>query len=157
MEESQKNRLRKYAWDYFVYHAEQRIKTFNLYLIIVAILIGGFGTVIIKTKEEYLPWLSIFGFLLVIFSVAFALLDKRNRELVRNGEAALKYLDELEELPNDGSFPHVLKIFSRDDHMSSNKAWYSIRAHVSYSAILRIIFLVFGLLGFVTSVFCLIR
>ena len=158
MENSQKDRLRTYAWNYFVYHAEQRINAFNLYLIIVAVLIGGFGTVIVKTKEEYLRWLSIFGFVLLIISVTFALLDKRSKELVRNGEAALKYLDELEELPDDGSCPHILKIFSRDDYVSSNKSLYSIsRAYVSYSSVFRIIFLLFGLLGFATSVFCLMN
>jgi hypothetical protein len=158
MENSQKDRLRAYAWNYFVYHAEQRIKAFNLYLIIVAILIGGFGTVVVKIEVENMPWLSIFGFVLLIISAAFALLDKRSKELVRNGEAALKYLDELEGLPDEGSCPNILKIFSRDDYVSSNKSQHSInRLYVSYSAIFRIIFLLFGLLGLATSVICLIN
>ncbi|MGO9015585.1 MAG: hypothetical protein ACLQF0_11455 [Dissulfurispiraceae bacterium] len=158
MDESQLNRLRSYAWNYFAYHAEQRIKTFNFYIILVAVIIGGCGTALSNINKEYFRLLlSLLGFLLTIISVAFAFLDRRNKELVRNGEAALRYLDEFEELPSEGSAPHVLQLFSRDDHICSNKPkGLSIRAHISYSHVFRSIFLVFGVIGLIIGIACLI-
>ncbi len=148
MEDAQKDRLRTYAWNYFAYHAEQRMKTFHFYLITIAALIVGFVSAAVTIPTEYFHWLSIVGLLITIFSVAFAFMDKRNANLVRNGEAALRWLDEQEGLPNEDGLPNLMAIFSRDDTINEAKPKVSlINAHVSYSKILRVIFWTIGLIG----------
>lgn len=157
MEESQKSRLRTYAWSYFAYHADQRMKTFHFYLLLVTAIVAGFLAALSRIDDSNLPYLSILGLLLFFVSLMFALLDRRNRELVRNGEAALKHLDALEGLPSDSDVPHILQIIDHDDYTTSRKRgfWPSQR-HIGYSSVLGSIFFLFGTLGVVSAVFCLV-
>ena len=146
MEESQKQRLRDYAWKYFALHAEQRMKTFHFYLLLSTVLVGGFINGI-KESDNY-PLFSVIGLLLALVSLLFGKLDERNKELVRNGEAALKFLDDLEGLDNIDKKPHVLEIFSHDDFSDPKLNKFS------YSSFLKLIFCLFGFLGLVAFVYC---
>ena len=56
-------------------------------------------------------WISPLGFLLSILGLIFWKLDQRNRRLVKNGEAALAFLDSQHDLAQQNGAPHVLKIF----------------------------------------------
>lgn len=146
--ETQNQRLRNYAWNYFALHAEQRMKTFNFYLILSTALISGFILGLTRIKNYQI--LAPIGVLLSLVSILFWKLDKRNRQLVRNGENAIKFLDRLENLVREDEHPHVLQIFAYDDRNFEKKFC------SSYSAIFNSIFLVFGCLGFVAFVCCLI-
>jgi hypothetical protein len=155
MEDAQKDRLRTYAWNYFAYHAEQRMKTFHFYLITIAALIAGFVSAAVRIPTEYFHWLAIIGLLITFFSVAFAFIDKRNANLVNNGEAALRWLDEQEGLSNENGLPHVMSIFSRDDTINEARPKIPlIEAHVSYSKILWVIFSTIGLIGLAGAFVC---
>lgn len=83
----------KYAWDWFSYHATQRLNAFHFFLIITGFVIVGYSKSIELGQKG--AW---FGFLLGLFgaltSIAFWFLDIRNEELVNCGRQAL---DELEE------------------------------------------------------------
>lgn len=159
MNDEQKNRLRTYAWNYFAYHAEQRMKTFHFYLITVAVLITGFIPASARVSIEQFKWLAIIGFLITFFSITFAFLDKRNANLVKNGEAALKWLDDQEELQAENDAPpHVMSIFARDDYINEAKSKFSFtKAHVSYSKILLTIFWLIGLIGFIGVIVCSVK
>ena len=101
-------------------------------------------------------WLSIFGFLLLFLSIVFWKLDKRNKELVRNGEEALKYLDEQENLQNKGAEPHALKLFAHDDYLAKVRVNTSrLGIHFTYSIFLSTLFISMSLLGLITGLFCL--
>lgn len=159
MDDTQKNRLRGYAWKYFEFHAEQRLKTFYLYLILVAANIGAFSAALNAALNvvDNIRWLSIYGFLLFFLSVVFGKLDHRNKELVRNGEEALKHLDELEELSDSEDEPNILKIFAHDDFILKRKKADSVlRIPITYSIFLKIVFRVLGSLGLAVSIACLI-
>jgi len=41
MDSGEKEIFRKYAWDYFEYHADQRMKTFNFFIVMAGLLAGG--------------------------------------------------------------------------------------------------------------------
>jgi len=142
MEESQKQRLRDYARGYFALHAEQRMKTFNFYIILSTALISAFCIVLTRVDDRV--FLIAIGFLLSLTSLLFWRLDCRNRQLVRNGENALKSLDDLENyLENKNRKPHTLKIFAYDDWIQSQQKCILI----SYSQIFASIFSIFGILG----------
>jgi len=140
MEESQKNRLRTYAWNYFVYHADQRMKTFNFYLVLEGVFVAGVLTFLAKSAGAFNRLPSYLCFVIGFLSLMFWLLDRRNAQLVKNGEKALTYLDSLEDHP-DGSEPHVLALFAADEYGTKIR---SRRLHISYTVILRTIFVFFG-------------
>lgn len=126
------------------------MKTFHFYLILVLAIMAGFVTLMAKSNAPDFKALSALPFLLTVFSVLFAFLDRRNKELVRNGEAAVKHLDELENLEDSEGLPNVLKIFARDDALTDGKPKTPLNhSHISYSTVLMAVFWIFGLGGVV--------
>lgn len=136
--------LREYAWDYFALHADQRIKTFNFFVVFATLLAGGIVG-LIKDKGD-IRWISLLGFLLFFLSLVFWALDRRNRSLVRNGEEAIKWLDAELDLPNSGRAPHILRIFAYDDYFTENGF------HITYSKCLGFVFFIFACLGITLGV-----
>jgi hypothetical protein len=132
-----------YAWNYFAIHAEQRLKTFHFYLLVCAAIVAG-GAAILRDKELR----SIAGFLylfLAVLSFIFWKLDVRNRELVKNGEAAIKHLESEVEAHAIGDVPHVLRIMLREHVMTERRdPW-------RYSHCLNGVFLTFGTVGTVVG------
>lgn len=153
--ENVRSHMREYAWNYFQFHAEQRMKTFDFFLVIAGAIIAGFLT----TIREEVPVAAVLGFLLGFMSLVFGKLEKRNRELVRNGEAALKHLDELEGLKDGDDGPNRLKLFARDDFTTQQfpKNKNIIKAPFSYTVVLACVFWVFGLSGLAAGVICLVQ
>ena len=76
----------KYAWDWFSYHAKQRITAFNYFILIISALIVGFSKANINEQ-------LIYAFCGVIVSIAFFILDWRNTILVNDGRQALDTLE----------------------------------------------------------------
>ena len=81
----------KYAWDWFHYHASQRLTAFRFYLIIVAAILAGY---INSFDNELYPFSSVLALIGAIVSFVFLQLDRRNEELVNHGR---DLLDELEQ------------------------------------------------------------
>lgn len=87
----------KYSWEWFKYHADQRLRAFYYYLIIIGALALGYLTAIQineKLKQVYqvnkiIPWLFFLGF---IVSIVFLFLEIRNVELVNIGRIKLQNL-----------------------------------------------------------------
>jgi HAD superfamily hydrolase (TIGR01549 family) len=80
-----------YAWKWFNYHADQRVKMFNY----MFVGLGLFATALTGTLGKGVPWwvpvaLCFFASLL---AVIFALIDGRNQRLVRLGEDVLFELE----------------------------------------------------------------
>jgi deoxyribose-phosphate aldolase len=81
----------KYAWDWFSYHANQRLNAFHFFLIIIGFVVVGYFKSM-ELEQVYFSFLiCLFG---ALASIAFWFLDIRNEELVNCGRYAL---DELEE------------------------------------------------------------
>jgi len=93
----------------------------------------------------------------MFLSFIFGMLDIRNKQLVRNGEAALKYLDEQEDIENNDDEPHILKIFAHDDYMLSQTVNVRLlRTRITYSRFLIFVFWGLGLLGLGVGIACLL-
>lgn len=88
-----------YAWNWFQYHADQRLKAFNFFVVILGILVAAYGAamkefVTASNHPEAYEWFAI-GVAVcgALISIAFLFIDVRNRELVDCGR---RWLDSLE-------------------------------------------------------------
>lgn len=146
--------MREYAWRYFALHADQRIKTFNFYLVLFGLVSGGLIT-LIKDSENYRLAAPI-AFALAFISFIFWRLDIRNKELIYNSEDALKLLENDDRLLDDGSVPNRLKLFTYEDHATEirkkKKMLGLIPRFYSYSTCFNAVFLIFGLAGLIMGI-----
>src|SRR5689334_15394082 len=76
-----------HAWDWFVYHANQRMTMIRFYLTVAAAIGGGVGYLLIAHEYFLSAVLSLFG---AMASICFLRLDRRVSVLVKLGEEALK-------------------------------------------------------------------
>lgn len=92
MNEDKKLELQyKYAWDWFQYHAQQRLVAFRYFLIIVGALFVGYQKCLEENGQPKLKlFICLFGFL---FSFAFYFLEIRNEELVNCGRDSLDKIE----------------------------------------------------------------
>lgn len=144
--------MREYTWNYFVAFAQARLTTFRFYLIFCTILIAGFAAVI-NTNEK---WFAIvLGFLLSFLSFIYWKIDIRHKELVKNAERALEYLEKKFLLPDEEQ-PHVLQLFYSEANREKSyrrfpKHFYP-NAYFSYSTSVNLVFGVFGLGGMILAI-----
>jgi hypothetical protein len=158
LDEQARGRLRTYAWSYFSFHADQRMKTFHFYILVIAAIGAAIITLISRAGEK--QWLAEASLCITVafLSLMFYLLDRRNRELVRNGERALRHLDEMEPLYRDGAAPHCLEILAADDHQTKQKPQIpSPAAHYSFSWVIALIFFWFGLISIAAGIYCILK
>ncbi len=80
-----------YAWNWFDFHAKQRVSMFNYLLIITGIFANALISVI-RTDFYYIA--VALGILGIITCVAFFCLDIRNKQLVEMGEDVLLNIEE---------------------------------------------------------------
>jgi hypothetical protein len=147
--------FRDYAWDYFAVHADQRLKAFHFYILLSTAIIGAFGLLV--RNGEFHKWMALFGFLLVFFSFVFWKLDNRTRQLVKNGEAALRFLDAQHDLPDQDGVPHPLRLFDREQALSAKLPLFPLLyAHFTYARCFRWVFLMFSVVGLGASLACLV-
>ena len=80
-----------YAWKWFSYHADRRIKMFNSMLIVLGI----FATAIVSAIANHLQsgFTAVLCFVAAALALIFSLLDDRNRYLVSLGEELLAHLE----------------------------------------------------------------
>jgi hypothetical protein len=80
-----------YAWKWFSFHADQRIKMFN-YMFVV---FGIFAVAIVNAVINHLPNIVTVTlcFIASFVALTFARLDRRNRDLVWFGEDVLMHLE----------------------------------------------------------------
>ena len=154
MDEKLQSELRGYTWDYFALHADQRIKTFNFYLILFGLVSGGLITPL-KDGQNYRLGAPV-ALALAFVSFIFWRLDIRNKELIKNSEEALKLLERDDRLPDEGGSPNRLKLFTYEEHATGlrkkERFLGFIPKHYSYSTCFHAVFLAFGLAGLITGV-----
>ena len=152
MEKNDLLKYREFHWNYFSLHADQRLKTFNFYLVVSAVLIAAIVNILDGDKKLTLA--CILPYLLSLISFIFWKLDVRTKYMIKNSEEALKYIDD-KLIQSEGETPSVLNIFRYDDFISKTRKKGFIKGYLSYSKSFNIIFLLFGLLGFVIGTFYL--
>src|SRR5712672_1931206 len=79
-----------YTWNWFAYHASQRLQAFNFFLLILAALATGYLTALDKDYGLLQIAIGVAG---ILISFAFLALDFRNEQLVTDGRHALRQLE----------------------------------------------------------------
>jgi len=153
MKEEQRTQLRDYAWKYFALHADQRLRTFNFYLLIVAVIVGGLLAYL--KDARWPPLAGAGGILLAVLSYVFWRLDLRAREFITHAEEVLKKIEE--DIPED-EIPGQLRLFLGEDaktrsvrekrgipRMWNPVSW--VHAHFGYYHCFKFTFTIFFLVG----------
>lgn len=77
----------EYAWNWFSYHAQQRLGLFNISLVAIAAAATGAISAKVQGWNSLAAIISAFG---AVLSLAFLRLDQRNSELTKLAEEHLK-------------------------------------------------------------------
>ena len=83
--------LRDHAWDYFEFHADQRLKTFHFFILLETGLVG--ATLIsarVATGPIAPALVSTIGFIVALLAYIFWELDVRVKGMIKVSEGALK-------------------------------------------------------------------
>jgi hypothetical protein len=144
---------RAYAWNYFALHAEQRMKLFNFFLILSGLILGAFPAV--RSMAPAAKLTALLPLLLVLTAFIFWRLEERTRRLVKNGEEALRFLDEQWPVePLQDRTPHHLQLVARDDYLMQaikKRWWAKCGVPISYAGSFRIAYLMIGGVGLVLA------
>ncbi len=150
--------MREYVWNYFIAYAQARLATFRFYLVFCTILIAGLA-VLLGTSEK---WFAIaLGFLLSFLSFIYWKIDVRHKELIKQAERALEYLEKNFPLPKEEKQPHVLQLFysetEREKAYRRFPRYFSPKAYFSYSTSVNLVFGVLGLGGIIAAIVIIIQ
>jgi hypothetical protein len=112
--------MHDYAWNWFEYHAGQRLVAFRFFLIVLGALVLGIST---GLKDENIVLASAIAELGVLISFAFLMLEVRNNRLVDVGREALKHLERSDESLKANPKVQLLCIDSTRNLFLSHKFW----------------------------------
>lgn len=143
--DDQEKIFRTQAWSYFSLHAAQRMQSFQFYITLETALIGG-AIVLAKSEESHQYLLALIGVAIAFVSFVFSKLDGRTRVLVKNAEAALKYLDDQHNFPELDGQPHPLRLFERDGFIDT-PSHRNLKINISYTKCFSLVFWIFAISG----------
>jgi len=142
----EREEFRRYAWDYFQFHASQRLSTFNFFVVLAVLLTSAAMTTF--QEKFFLPAAGGFlGLMLAALSFVFWRMDQRNQLLIKNGTEALMHLDHT--VLYDQATPteiHPLDLFRRDEANFLARQG-SLLGPMSYRRGMNAIFSIFGCVG----------
>jgi uncharacterized membrane protein YfcA len=152
MDAQNRSETREYAWRYFALHADQRLKTFNFFLILVTVILGGAFTLAKDAKAPLLVGFAV-TILLPLLSFVFSKLDRRNQELIHHSESILRDIEK--DIP-ETEIPAQLRLSTQEqiqtDHERKTRklglsptSW--LKAHFRYSTCFGCTFWIIGILG----------
>jgi len=140
----------KYAWDYFIFHAEQRTTMFNYFVAVVAGLGAIYAILVARAGQSPLwGYASVIALLGMCLTAAFYGLDCRNRNLVHRAERILKKLEAEEIFREERVNPSFKGLLLEDEDMEQRRfseRWGWLRWLVKHG---KLIPLILGLIFFV--------
>lgn len=80
----------KYAWDWFQYHADQRLRAFHFFLILTSAVVLGYANAATDGSDVIAAAIGLMG---AAIALAFVFLDLRNTQLVDHARCRLKRLE----------------------------------------------------------------
>lgn len=137
---------RDYAWSYFALHANQRMGSFNFFVVIAALLTTGLVGTLKSDFQQHVIGVPL-GVGLSVIAFVFWKMDQRVQYLIKHAETALKAIEA--NWPADSGAPSV-SLFRLEEEKtdSARKAnpwpW---QWHLSYANCFGAVYLIFGLLG----------
>lgn len=150
--------IQEHAWKSFSIHADQRMKSFNFFVLLSTLVIGGLFTVL--KDGRHLCVGALLSMLLPFFSFVFWKLDGRNRQLVKHAEAALMFIESQWQLPSSGDAPHPVQIFLAEEYTSNRLPPFGgnslLKAQLRYSHCFNAVFAPFCVGGFMVGIVLLV-
>ena len=113
--------LHEYAWNWFEYHAGQRLTAFRFFLIFLGALVVGFST---GLRDGNIFFISVVGWSGAFISIAFLTLEFRNEQLVDMGRKALLHLEQFDKSMKVHPKLQLLHIDSKRSVWLSHKCWF---------------------------------
>lgn len=146
VEKMQERDFARVLWDYFSTHAKQRMQMFNFYIILETVFLTAFCT-LCELGNKMCIYRIIVSIAIIVFSVAFYLIDKRSKMMIKESEKAIKLLEGRykEEYGKD------IMIFTKEEESTTYQRENCCFASrfLSYSKILKFIYSFFIIIGFV--------
>lgn len=136
------------AWKHFHYHAEQRLRVFNFFIVVVTFILAGVFAAQGDNYDDFLGRIAGVG--LFFMSWIFYGLDQRNSRLVKLSEETLVDFESKYPCSNAPQKSRIVLFSSADERMSRNKA----SVGLSYSESFRAFYMLsasIGLLIFIMS------
>jgi hypothetical protein len=132
-----------YAWKWFSYHADQRVKMFNFMLVVFGFLVAAIVNAVVGKQQ---PW---FTAILCLIGAAlawiFVALDSRNERLLRFAEDVLMHLEknaifgEGRTITDRSGVDVQFGILSRQSFEDKDYRWYSPRKMIRHRVLLRLV------------------
>jgi len=131
-------------WEYFSLHASQRIQMLNFFIVLETFLLTAWLTLLQVDTGLSLPRIII-GFALILFSIVFYVLDVRTKTMIKLCEESLSHVEK----SYIKYFGKKYMIFSleRERTAEERKKSKLKRWFLSYSKLLRIIYVFFAFTG----------
>jgi len=134
MDQTQLSKWREYAFRYFIMNADQRMKSFNFFIVAFTVLAGGIIAAWAGGKaDNHRKALSVPCAAVTVVSIIFYVVDLRSQRLIKYGTDALVALDRLEP-----DMPEALKFFDLDAKWKRSKQ--EVASGVSYTLAFRSLF-----------------
>lgn len=111
----------EYAWNWFEYHAGQRLTAFRFFLVFLGALIVGFST---GLKDGNLFFAQVVGWFGAFISLAFLVLEIRNEQLANVGRDALMHLEQSDESLRVQPKLQLLHVDRGRNRWLSHKYWF---------------------------------
>lgn len=150
---------RDYAWSYFQLHANQRISSFNFFVVIAALLTTGLAGTLKSDFEHHYVGVAL-ALSLMVISFIFWKMDQRVRYLIKHAEEALKVIEEKWMSQEDFIGPALALFRTEEEKTKSIRglgSWNPSRLHLSYANCFGAVYLVFGVLGVVGGIAAVIK
>ncbi len=140
----------KHAWQFFDFHAKQRIDMLRLFIGIQAVTIAGYG---LASKENLIFFGIILSFLSMTMCAFFYLIDRRTVHLIKISESALE--KEQIYMANDIKSNHIRIL--RKAHIMNIITKRIVGFRISYSSIIKYFFIVNSLISVIALFYFVIQ
>lgn len=130
------DKIIEYAWNWFEYHARQRLTSFRFFLVLLGIVVVA---VRYSLEKQQFGFAGLIGLVSLFVSLAFLALEIRNKQLVDIGRNALQELENSSDFHKLERETSVLKLAEKS---VENRHWF-----YSYWFWLRGLFLICSVLS----------
>lgn len=113
-----------FAWEHFKLNAEQRLKSFNFFLLLSIFANGGLFTAMQNRAASPIP--ELLGIFVALLAVVFWLADSRSRQLIRLTIPALKEIE--------STFPESYRLFAIDESRQGRFVRYTFAFRILMAA-----------------------
>ncbi|WP_319466447.1 hypothetical protein [uncultured Pseudodesulfovibrio sp.] len=139
-------KLRQSLWDYFSLHADQRLKSFNFFLILSAIVVGAFVNSIKDGNVHKAS--AILPLILSVSSYIFWKLDERTKLMIKYSEKGIKFIEDVFFKGECGQEGPTC-IFNYDDSLKNERLAGGVYSYSNCFNVLFVLFMLIGLVAFV--------